>query len=279
MFEGLFSSISAELADVRQTILKQIQFSESFTEGAMDTVRYFFQAKGKLLRPALVLLSAKSIDTGSSRKDHSLVQLAAGLELIHSASLIHDDMIDQTDDRRGQMAMHRIFGEKTAVLAGDFLFVRGFSIISRLGTPELLQIVLPCVERMCGAEISAIQKTDLTWDDYSRYIEAKTAGFMAACCQLGCLTVECKDKQRRALTDFGYHFGMLYQITDDCMDGDLPSCIDIDWLEKIQGHSGRALSQLDVLVKSPFTEILAELTENLVCRAENRMIQSSQGVA
>lgn len=214
------NAVSKELYEV-EMILKNIgkDFSSGSTQEIFD---YFFKSPGKYLRPSLIILSAKAIKPNMTIEQKvQLINLCVAIELIHSASLVHDDIIDNDLFRRGQKTLNNIYGRKVAVLAGDAFYAKAFSILLKLPTNDAQEIITQVIEKMCIAEIEQAQNQEITKKDYLNIIEGKTAAFMGACCKLGAITVEAKDEEIEALENYGLNFGMVYQIIDDCTDGDI----------------------------------------------------------
>ena len=176
-------------------------------------------AGGKRLRPALFLLSARL----SNRESYDdLVPLAASLELTHVASLLHDDVIDNSGLRRGRETANAKFGNHVAVLAGDYLFASVFGLIGEKEYPRLLGLKLAeLVKLLTIGEIqqdSALYKIPDGTHEYYRQIERKTAEFMAVCCETGALVEGLDSGIADRMHEFGYNLGMAFQITDDLLD-------------------------------------------------------------
>lgn len=176
-------------------------------------------AGGKRLRPALFLLSARL----SNRESYDdLVPLAASLELTHVASLIHDDVIDNSGLRRGRETANAKFGNHVAVLAGDYLFASVFGLIGEKEYPRVLGLKLAeMVKLLTIGEIqqdSALYKIPDGTHEYYRQIERKTAEFMAVCCETGALVEGLDSGIADRMHEFGYNLGMAFQITDDLLD-------------------------------------------------------------
>lgn len=176
-------------------------------------------AGGKRLRPALFLLSARL----SNRESYDdLVPLAASLELTHVASLIHDDVIDNSGLRRGRETANAKFGNHVAVLAGDYLFASVFGLIGEKEYPRVLGLKLAeLVKLLTIGEIqqdSALYKIPDGTHEYYRQIERKTAEFMAVCCETGALVEGMDSGIADRMHEFGYNLGMAFQITDDLLD-------------------------------------------------------------
>jgi len=213
------NAVSKELYEV-ETILRDMgkNFNQSSTK---DIFNYFFKVPGKYLRPMLIILSAKAIKPHMTKEQKvQLINLCVAIELIHSASLVHDDIIDNDLIRRGQKTLNNIYGRKIAVLAGDAFYAKAFSILLKLPNRDAEQIITQVIEKMCISEIEQAQSNDVSKLDYLNIIEGKTASFMGACCKLGAKLVEAKEEDIMALENYGLNFGMVYQIMDDCADGD-----------------------------------------------------------
>ena len=213
------NSISKELYEV-EMILKNIgeDFKSSSTK---EIYNYFFKVPGKYLRPSLAILSAKAIKPDMTIEQRAqLINLCVAVELIHSASLVHDDIIDNDLIRRGQKTLNNIYGRKVAVLAGDAFYAKAFSILLNIPKRAAERVITNVIEQMCIAEIEQAQNQEISKQDYLNIIEGKTAAFMRACCKLGAEIVEAKEEEIIALENYGLNLGMAYQIMDDCIDGD-----------------------------------------------------------
>lgn len=186
-----------------------------------DIFTYFFSIPGKRLRPSLIFLSAGTIDNQLPPSiNGKLIQLAVGIELIHSASLIHDDIIDGDLTRRGQETLNKVFGNKIAVLAGDALYSRAFTIFSDTLPREFSQIMGKVTESMSMAEILNAKNPSPDRETYLKIIAGKTAVFMGACCSLGGSIVGAAEEEVAMLSSYGENLGMAYQILDDYIDED-----------------------------------------------------------
>jgi octaprenyl-diphosphate synthase len=207
---------------------------ESWSEGYVTKVlQHVFNIPGKMLRPALFLLSAKSIiskeELSQDRKE-ALIKLAAGIELLHTASLIHDDIIDEADNRRSQHSLNAEYGAKIAVLVGDILFAQFFSIVLNLPIKDwemkssLLSLFSDLTQAMCFGEVFQQKLLSLKKDaDFSEYLiilEMKTALLMEASCRSGALIAGASDQEISAFAEFGLNFGYAFQLADDIEDED-----------------------------------------------------------
>lgn len=212
-------AISKELNEI-EVILKSIgkDFSSGLTE---EIFKHFFKVPGKYLRPSLVILSAKAVNPKMTTEERiQLINLCVAIELIHCASLVHDDIIDNDLFRRGQKTLNNLYGRKIAVLAGDAFYAKAFSILFKLPTKDAEGAISEVIEKMCIAEIEQAQNHEISKQDYFNIIEGKTASFMASCCKLGAKTVNAKEEESTILENYGLNLGMVYQIIDDCIDGD-----------------------------------------------------------
>ena len=176
-----------------------------------------FAAGGKRLRPALVLLTAKS---GRYDLDH-LTPAAMAVELIHAATLVHDDVIDRSPVRRGRPTVAASLGDEPAIVIGDFYFAKAYEHAARTAEPEVVGILARAVMEICAGEVrqQAIRyrySTDTT--EYMGRIRAKTATLIAACCDVGALLAGVSSTQRKALEKYGLLLGLAFQIADDILD-------------------------------------------------------------
>ncbi len=206
----------AALMQIVEDRLKSVTASE--VEVASDISKRLFSAGGKRIRPMLVILSALAC---GGRDYTKMLDLAAATELIHTASLVHDDVIDETAERRGVATANTKWGNKLSVLGGDFLLSKAFSLISGIGDHEVLQVLATNAVRMSEAEMlqTMCEGNLKLWDaNYWRIVEGKTASFMSACCECGAILAGADRLTRTMLADYGNQFGMAFQITDDLLD-------------------------------------------------------------
>ncbi len=179
---------------------------------------YLLESGGKRIRPLLIILSGKTIN---SHPNEGLVAAGTAAELIHMASLVHDDIIDQSFYRRGKPSLFSLWGEKNAVLAGDFLFAKAFEILASSGLFTVLQLMVEAIQEMCQGEIAQSEKlfqTDQKEEDYFDRIYQKTGKFLAFCCQAGAIITKAKSEKQSALKTYGTYLGYTFQIIDDLLD-------------------------------------------------------------
>lgn len=207
-------TISSHLGKVNQRLQ---EFFSTVTGPTAEVIGHAASSSGKRLRPVLVILSSRlyNIDTSIA------TDLAAAIELVHLASLVHDDVIDGALTRRNQPSLNGKFGNHVAVLAGDHLFATAFEIFSRYHQYNLLELVTKAVRHMCDAEIQqSIKAFDLEVNeqDYWQCIERKTASLLAASCTLAARIGGAPIAEEERIGQFGLHLGHAFQITDDIMD-------------------------------------------------------------
>lgn len=189
---------------------------DSFHSLVSDASTHLIRAGGKRVRPALVLLSSRAGNWGRPETDLA----AAALELVHLATLCHDDVIDETEMRRGVPTVHSRWGVEIAVLAGDFLFARGSSLGAEAGG-EVPGILARAIADVCEGQIvetSTLGDADRSIDEYMETIRGKSAALFSAACELGASTAVVPSSQRVALTSFGEQLGLAFQIVDDLLD-------------------------------------------------------------
>ena len=179
---------------------------------------YIFSISGKRLRPALALLSAKTI---SQEVREEVINFAIAVELIHAATLVHDDILDGAITRRGQKSVQGKWGSNIAVLVGDNLYAKGFSLLSERTNGGILNLLSKTVEEMCEGEGEQAKHKfnfNLEEETYLKIIGNKTARFMSICCKGGALLNGASQKSINVLEEYGFNLGMAYQIIDDCLD-------------------------------------------------------------
>jgi len=178
---------------------------------------YMTSRFGKMLRPKLVLLSAKLIGPINEQTIASAVLI----ELLHIATLMHDDVVDRAEHRRGIRSIHSIWKNKSAVLMGDFLFSRALINLVSLRNFDSLDVLSIAAERMSRGELLQLEKNranGLDEDTYFRMISDKTASLFSAACEMGALTVTDSIDKRKALSLYGEHLGIAFQLKDDLFD-------------------------------------------------------------
>ncbi|NPV90962.1 MAG: polyprenyl synthetase family protein [Firmicutes bacterium] len=182
-----------------------------------EMIRHILEAGGKRLRPRLAIACA---EFGVPSR-FELVATATALEMIHMASLIHDDVIDESATRRGRRTINRLWGNQTAVLAGDYLFSSAFRMLCSHRLYDVLVLLTGAIGMMCEGEINqfaSAYRPDYTREAYYDCIFRKTACLFAASCQAGAMVAGCSPAELERLYEFGLHLGYAYQILDDILD-------------------------------------------------------------
>ena len=197
-------------ADLRRAI-------ESDPPLAGEPMADLFAAGGKRLRPALVLLCGR---LGRYHLER-LLPAACAVELMHAATLVHDDVIDRSATRRGRPTVAAARGERAAIVVGDYYFARAYLEASRTGLGEVVAELARAVMRICAGELeqqAARYRYRVTHEEYMRRIEGKTAALMTASCAIGALVGDLPAAERRALERYGRLLGLAFQIADDVLD-------------------------------------------------------------
>lgn len=187
-----------------------------------DMVRLLLERSGKMLRPRLLLACAALAGEDGVRQSKALVEAAAAVEMIHTASLVHDDIIDEADRRRGGETMHLRWGPRRAVMAGDLLLAHAFDLLSRPGRNKNVLILLArAVSLLCLGEITQMNMSccwEITERQYYQVNHLKTAQLIAACCEAGGWLKGAPEGRRRLLRLFGLKLGQTFQMVDDILD-------------------------------------------------------------
>jgi octaprenyl-diphosphate synthase len=192
-------------------------FTESPNKIISEISDYLFQRSGKRIRPALLMLCSKLFDYRG--EEH--IQLSALVETIHTASLLHDDIIDNSDLRRGQDTVHTRWGPNITVLLGDYLYIKTIGLSLFSSNKEFIKILTDVSARMIEGELQEYYITgnlDLAEEEYLDIIDKKTAALFSASCHLGALLGKASPSQQQALIDYGTCIGMAFQIIDDLLD-------------------------------------------------------------
>jgi octaprenyl-diphosphate synthase len=216
-----------QLSEITQPIKSELEsFNDIFREslrsnvGLVDLVtRYIIRQKGKKIRPLLVLLSAK-VSGGINERSYRGAVL---VELLHTATLVHDDVVDNADKRRGLWSINKVFKNKIAVLMGDYLLSKGLLIAMEGKDYDFLEVITNTVKRMSEGELLQIQKTrklDIDEETYFRVISDKTASLIETCCTIGAMSATSNPEYISAMKEFGKNLGISFQIRDDILDYD-----------------------------------------------------------
>ena len=213
------------LDDIKSAVSGELKHFDDFYQDALhsdnfllDKIgRYTLKHKGKQLRPLFVFLSAKCF----GEVNESTFRAATFIELLHSATLIHDDVVDDASERRGFASINAMYKNKIAVLAGDYLLSKGMMIALENRDYQMLDMISETVKNMSEGEIFQLKKAkdlDISEEDYYQIIEKKTASLIASCCAIGAVSTGATPEQVESMRKFGIYAGTAFQIRDDIFD-------------------------------------------------------------
>lgn len=223
-----FADIQALVADDAARVDALIRTRLASSVALINQVGEHIIAGGKRLRPLVVLLAARAVagadGAGASGADpdrQGAVAAAAIIEFIHTATLLHDDVVDDSDRRRGQATANALFGNAASVLVGDFLYTRSFQLMVGTGSMPLMRLLADTTNAIAEGEVLQLlhlNNPDTSQEDYLRVIERKTAILFAAAAELGPLLAGAAAEQQQGLRRYGHCLGMAFQIADDLLD-------------------------------------------------------------
>ena len=213
-FQDIFKEYESELKEVEKELANIFQSDAALipTIGA-----YILNSGGKRLRPLFLLLSADL----AGYKGYKRVILAAVIEALHTASLLHDDVVDEAELRRGKKSSNRIWGNPVVVLLGDYLYAKALHISVAQGSLPIMEALSYATSLMAEGEILQLMKAgdpSITFDEYIKIVTGKTAGLITAACRIAGLLAELETEKVQALTDFGHNIGVAFQMIDDILD-------------------------------------------------------------
>ncbi|MBI2095586.1 MAG: polyprenyl synthetase family protein [Candidatus Omnitrophica bacterium] len=212
--DEIYVPIENELKDFHALLKKELASDDLLID---EINRHLLKMTGKFLRPALALLAAKSGD--ATRRE--AVDLAVAIELIHTATLVHDDIIDGSELRRNQPSLHSKWGREISIVAGDYLYAKAFLLLAGLKDARVSEAFARCAHVMCEGELKQIEKRNhfvMDEAEYLRIIHQKTAALFQAACMGGGYFSEASFGTIEGLGDYGFQLGMAFQIVDDCLD-------------------------------------------------------------
>lgn len=210
----LYSDLKSDIDIIEQELEKAVNSSSHLIN---DASLHLLQAGGKRIRPIFVLLGAKFGDYDIEK----MKNVAVPLELIHMASLVHDDVIDDSDMRRGRPTVKSQWNNRVAMYTGDFIFARALEYITKIEDPLVHQILARTMVEICNGEVIQIEdkfRLDQGLKDYFRRIKRKTALLISSSCEIGAVAAGVDAKTVSHLKRFGYFVGMSFQIIDDVLD-------------------------------------------------------------
>jgi len=204
--------------DDLEKVEREISLESVASVDAVTTISQYLQAGGgKRLRPILLLLSARLIGNMTD----GAIRMAAVVEMIHTATLVHDDVIDIAKTRRGRPSTNVVWGNQTSVLAGDWLYMQAFQVALRERNFHVLDVLIGLTQAMVEGELLQLErlaKIDLSEADYMELVDRKTAALFSACARLGSFLAGADDETETRLADFAWNLGMAFQLVDDILD-------------------------------------------------------------
>lgn len=213
-WKQIIEPVEPFLDEVAVRLAQQVK---SFDPAIAPYADYALNGRGKQLRPALVALAAAAV--GTVKDDH--LKAAVIIEMVHLATLVHDDIMDEAEIRRGRLTLASQWGNDIAVLFGDCLFARALTLAAEFPTTEVCRAVASATNTVCTGEILQTRQPadfSFTRTDYFKVLEMKTAELFALSCDLGAYLSRASQSQRQYLRHFGLAFGTAYQVFDDCVD-------------------------------------------------------------
>ena len=213
MVDELLSAIGPDLVEFERRLEESVA-----ADGPLaDAMEHIVRAGGKRFRPALVLLAAA---LGTPDRDQAF-NLAMGIEFIHTATLVHDDLIDNASTRRGITTIHETVGVNPAIIIGDYYFAKGANLMASIGEPSIDLAISNTVMTICLGELLQLTSRrdyDQTLEEYHNKIARKTAALVETCCYCGAVVANLDARRTEALRQYGFYIGMAFQIADDVLD-------------------------------------------------------------
>lgn len=243
----IFSLIKNEMTLIETEFQRQASSNIQVINYLGDYLR---ASGGKRVRPALLLLSNYAVGGEASKKN--VIRLATVMEMLHTATLVHDDIIDNADTRRNRTSVNARFGNQSAVLMGDWLYMSAFETSLQERSLEILDILTRLTRKMTEGELiqlTMLGRADISEDEYFDILQRKTAFLFSACCEIGAILGGATKEQQLALRDYGMNLGIAFQLADDVLD----FVADEDVLGKAAGADlleGKLTLPLIMLVKN-----------------------------
>ncbi|PKH25832.1 octaprenyl diphosphate synthase [Enterobacterales bacterium CwR94] len=203
-----------DMADVNAVILEQLNSDVSLIN---QLGYYIISGGGKRIRPMIAVLAARTLQYQGNKH----VTIAALIEFIHTATLLHDDVVDESDMRRGKATANAAFGNAASVLVGDFIYTRAFQMMTSLGSLRVLGLMSDAVNVIAEGEVLQLMNVndpDITEESYMHVIYSKTARLFEAAAQASAILAEATPAQEKALQDYGRYLGTAFQLIDDLLD-------------------------------------------------------------
>jgi octaprenyl-diphosphate synthase len=213
------------IKDIGKPVAEHLEKFNDFFKNSMKSdvsllnlvINYISKKSGKQIRPTLVFLSAEA----SGGINESTYVAAAMVEMLHTATLVHDDIVDEAKERRGMKSINALWNNKIAVLVGDYLLAQGLLISMENNRSDFLKVTSKTARKMSESELLQIQKSkefDTTEEDYFKIISGKTASLISTCCEIGSISASTNPEVPQSLRLFGEYIGLAFQIKDDIFD-------------------------------------------------------------
>jgi len=212
--QRIYDTVADDFSRVNDLIIKRLSSDVPLVE---KIAQYIIESGGKRLRPLLVLLSSRAL--GYERDDH--LKLAAVIEFLHTATLLHDDVVDTSDMRRGRSTANARWGNAPSVLVGDFLYARAFEMMVELQNLKIMDVLSHATAVIAEGEVLQlmnVKNPDVSEDKYMEVIHNKTAMLFEAASHTGALLAGAKENQEQAMSAYGKHLGLAFQLVDDVLD-------------------------------------------------------------
>lgn len=214
--QRIFSLIKTEMSLIETEFERQASSNIQVINYLGDYLR---ASGGKRVRPALLVLSNYAVNGNASNEN--VIRLATVMEMLHTATLVHDDIIDNADTRRNRKSVNARFGNQSAVLMGDWLYMSAFETSLKERSLEILDILTRLTRKMTEGELiqlTTLGKSDISENEYFDILERKTAYLFSACCEIGAITGNAPNDWQIALKNFGMNLGKAFQLADDLLD-------------------------------------------------------------
>jgi len=215
-FQEVFTRLKHPLELVERTMRDQLD-SMSALVGTLG--EHVLESGGKRIRPVLLLLASELVGYTGPRR----VDVAAAIELLHTATLLHDDVVDMSELRRGQPSANALWGNRRAVLGGDFFLARACSLIVDVGSFDVLWVFSNAIKNLADGELLQLERSfglEVTETQYNAIISAKSAALLEASCECGAIVADVTRAERRKVAEYGRELGMAFQLRDDALDYD-----------------------------------------------------------
>jgi octaprenyl-diphosphate synthase len=212
----IFNLIGADLAQVEAEFERQASSNVQVIAYLGDYLR---ESGGKRVRPALTILSNYAV--GGDGSGYNSIRMATVMEFLHTATLVHDDIIDKADTRRNRPTVNALYGNETAVLMGDWLYMSAFETSLAERSLPILDILTRVTRKMTEGELlqlTTLKRTDVSEQQYLDIIQRKTAYLFSACCEVGGILGDASGPDQKALADYGFNLGLAFQLKDDLLD-------------------------------------------------------------